>query len=112
MFCMALPLLPLFALAGSSLATSAALQARALRADDLEPRLFGVSLAGVALGTGVLAGILAPGVWAAAGAGVALGSAQSVVTSSQVAHATDPQTLAKRGTAPAWLVGAGLVPQT
>lgn len=108
---MALPVLPLLALAGASLGTSAALQARALRTDDLEPRLFGVSLAGVAIGTGILAGILAPGAWAAAGAGVALGGGQSVLTSSQVAHATDPQTLAKRGTAPAWLVGAGLVPQ-
>lgn len=108
---MPLPLIPLVVLCGSSLLTAGALQARALRTDDLEPRLFGVSVAGVATGAGVLAALLAPGAWAAAGAGAALGGAQSVLTSSQVAHATNPQTLAKRGSAPAWLVGAGLVPQ-
>lgn len=111
---MPIPVLPILMLAGSSIATATALQARGLRSDDLEPRLMGVPLIGTAIGAGVALALLAGGtVLPVVGAGVAVGAVQSNFSLGQVAHNTDPAVLRGRsGAVPAWLVRAQLIPLT
>lgn len=109
---MALPLLPIIVLGGTSLVASGLLQARALRSDDLEPDVLGVPLNGLSIGLGAALAVLAPGIyWSAAGTGMVFGGAHSVLTGAQVARATDPEIIGFRGgKPPAWIVRSHLIP--